>query len=810
MNKLLVQLGLLMACVALVTGCTQEGSLPGEEEKDAFFDPLPAGLPVFAEVVEPYLNISSSDSEALALFSYKPMASETDVAQQTEIFTAESDIVVTLNTQTDDGTQADKLGRSEFTLLVKNDSVYVVNHTTNEIRLLSHFINDVCEIIPTERVEDTTVDKVDPITSVITQERVLTVLHKELVYVLTKEAVEGKDTCSSEGAERFYALPLNHQLDPSLDEDGQLDSLELVKESVARSELIFGWVPDPDNSGQDKMVYAYLGFDGKNQELSLFDETRQVVWTQARTLQTFDVVEIEPNQFTSKYLFYVKALDNQQYIIQLGLDVFVVDSGLELISKAFNETESILTDKVLTISSNSIVDDSETLEYALPVVSENDDDDLFFVDGAKIYHHAYQDNVPARNPSQSTTIVPQNALMIDDKHHVLTRKFSQFDLIKCADNDTDCIAAHDVDAQNWQFFTPCESQFGCSMSVTTVDNCETVEENQQTQSDAPICSASDYQHLAELNEDDNDADFQAFMQYRDDFVRYVDFILHNDKLIVTAKMNQKDVFLTYNFNADFNAPKSVREQALFGKRASLTGMVAHIANDNLFLTALQKGALRSNECYKNYQKVTCQLSELVEEGNSNVCTGKDLQLGTCFNTFSEYESKALFCTEAQMDDLSCSDANLTQIDDLAVESSGEDAKWLELVDYANNSITMRLLVGDHTLALDTQNLDEGKLFMPDLYKVDHDTGVKGELIASLEGVVESVVGGWMSKEPEVGESGVYAHIGFISDEVVQNGGASNQTDGRLTTYLLEQTYGSLPVPDTKKVSKVAERLFQRF
>ena len=44
----------------------------------------------------------------------------------------DSNIAVCLNTQ------ADSVGRSEFTLLVKNDSVYVVNHLNNEIPNLSN------------------------------------------------------------------------------------------------------------------------------------------------------------------------------------------------------------------------------------------------------------------------------------------------------------------------------------------------------------------------------------------------------------------------------------------------------------------------------------------------------------------------------------------------------------------------------------------------------------------------------------------------------------------------------------------------
>lgn len=811
MKKLLIHLGLLSAVIILLNGCTSGGSLPDEEEPDLSFDPLPVGLPVYAEVVEPYiarinpddfdpegkteeeLELEKTSEDPLAFFSYKPQETASGASSQPEILAADSQIIVALNTESD--TQ----GEAEFTLVESSDNVYLVNHANNQIRLLSHFINEVCEIIPAERVEKSE----DQLT--------FSVLHDELVYVMTAENDPAGDSCTSDTQKRYYALPLDHQLDASKDEDGEIESLDLVTEAVARSKLIFGWMPDPDNVGQQRLEYAFLGFDGYNQMLTLFDENKEQVWTQARRLQEFDVVEITPKQYSDKYQFHVQALENYQYLIQLGLDVFVVDSGRDLMSKTFNQTDTILADKTLTLSEQTIVVNSANKTYRQPATAHFDNDDLLVIDGAKIYQFDYLAQAALVNPSSVPLVKAQNPLMFDNKDYRSKRTFSQFDLRDCDQGDVACADAHDVEAQMWQFFTACEPEFGCNPPDNSADNCQTLEEQNQTGSSQELCTVSDYRHIAELNDESNDAELKAFMQYHDDYVRQTDFILQDDRLLVTAKMQQKDVFLAYYFDVGFEAAKSLREQVFFGKRAALTGMEAYLVNDNLFLTALQKGAVRSNECYKNYQRVSCDPSEVEEEGANNTCTGLDLELGTCVNSFREYESKAFFCTELQLDDQSCSDANLTQLDELAIEDASEDGKWLPVYDYASSTQLMYLLIGNHTLALKNFNLDEGKLYLPSLFEVDMTTGQKGAMLTSLDGTVESVVGGWLIKEPALLSSEVFGRINLISEEVVQHGGRRTLIDGRLNSFVLEQTFENETVvdPEVTKAPEVAEILFER-
>ncbi len=812
MNKLLVQLVLVISSVIVISGCNSGGSLPAEEEVDVFFGPLPAGLPVYVEIVEPYFDTSESDDSEIALFSYKPQDSAADSSTQNQIFSSDSNIFVSLNTLDD----SNNPGQTEYTALVKNDSVYLVNHLNNEIRLLSHFTTKVCELIPSEKPEES-LESLGPDSS----GRVLTVLHDKLIYVMTVEtstsASGASPSCTSGGKKRFYALPLDHQLDASVDEDGQIDALELVTEAQARSKLIFGWVPDPDNAAKEILDYAYLGYGGAEQKLKLFDKSGELVWSQHRVIESF-TFDIDSSAPSVEYFFHVEALENYQYLVQLGLDVFVVDAGRDLISKPFNQIEYILSDRVLALSAKDVIANTADWDYLtrsqFAAKTVYDDDNLFIIDDSKIYQLLYQQGAPARNPTITTRVVKQDPLNIDGKEHLVRKQFSQFDLKSCAssDNYQTCFAAHDVEAQAWQFFTPCEDEFGCDSTTEVLDNCETLTEKQQTQSNEPLCSASYWWHISELNNPANDAALIAYMQY-EDYIQDTDFTLNNGLLYVKAKMDQKDILLSYDFNQDFIAPKSLREHVLFGKRASLVGMDPYFVNNNLFLTALQGQALRSYECYKNYQKVTCLLHKFDDVEFKGACTGKDLSEGKCTAQFREYESKAFYCNESKLENLTCSDTSLDQLNSLAIEMEDEDAKWLKLYDYESDSDLIYLLIGEHDLARDNNQLDEGKIYLPALYKFDMTTGQKvEEAVAFFEsGSIEQVVGGWLYKTPTMVASEVFGRINVISDEVVQHQGTKPINESALVTYLLEQSFEdeAAVIPEFIKAPKVAERLFER-
>src|SRR5690606_5735363 len=160
-----------------------------------------------------------------ALFTYQLLENPQDSSQIKEIFASDERLILTLNTVDD----PDFKGRSEVTILVRNDSIYAINHLNDQIRLLTHFTNTVCELIPREKVVNSDSQGAGS----------LTVLHDELIYVMTSEST-GFNACEGQGKKRFYALPLDHQLDPTQTEDGKLSTLELVNESLARSRLLFG------------------------------------------------------------------------------------------------------------------------------------------------------------------------------------------------------------------------------------------------------------------------------------------------------------------------------------------------------------------------------------------------------------------------------------------------------------------------------------------------------------------------------------------------------------------------------------------
>jgi hypothetical protein len=798
MKKLLVQFGFVFSCAILFAGCSNEGSLPAEAERDAFFDPLPRGLPVFTDIDEAFVADSEDDSSRSALFTYQRPENPEDSSEIKEVFAADARLVVALNTVDD------RIGRSEFTLLVKNDSVYAVNHLSNQIRLLSHFTNTVCELIPREKV----------VTSAgLSTDKKLTVLHDEVVYVMTAEGSD-LEPCDGTGKKRFYALPLDHQLDPSQTENGQLSSLELVNESLARSHLIFGWVTDPDQAGQQILSYGYLGYGLEEitsptlkPALVLYNAQREQVWRQDRSIAVFPLVQLAPEKKSKTTLFHLQALANQHYLVQLGLDVFLVDAGTDLLSKKFDQSAGILSDRILRLTPERDESSTQLVEYAAPARTVYDEEDLLIVDGGKIFHSAYQAATPVRNPSESYEIILQNLTDIASRHFADKRYFSQFDLQSC-DDDAACLAAHDVIAQNWQFISPCEEALGCSSNEQVVDFCETAAEKLNSQSDAPLCTASDYRHLSELNAPENDMALRGFMQYADDYVRKLDFTLESKRLYITAAMLQKDVLLRYNYALDFSAPKSQREQVLFGKHAEVYGVEAHFVASNLFMTALTKASVRSNECYKNYRRVRCDLGEMLGTG-SEVCTGRDLAEGICINQFQEFESHALFCDQSQLMDATCSD---DQIATLSVEYSDEDAKWLKLVDYRDaraDAYQMKLLIGNHQQAQLEQKLDEGRLLDPVVYDVEITTGQALSQLGRVTGLVEQAVHGWVTKDAENNNVEVLAHLQLISDEVISS--TTQNTQSELVHYLIEQSFAdaSSSSPVTKRLQKLGVSRFER-
>jgi len=759
MKKLTVQLMIIVSTLLILAGCTgREGTEEVETPAEETPTTVPDGESVPVAVDAPFLGQTSAGN--IALFSFTEPETTDDTAEIVNIFDTESDIAVLLNTVDD------AAGEPDVSIVVAQDTVYKIDHTTNERQFINHFINKVCEIIPVEIVQESGTN--------------YTVLHDELIYVVTVGGDDNTEDCNDiNNKKRYYELPFNYQFDSNNKDDTTTSDLVVVTEALARSQLLFGWLndpSDPDDVTKRYLSYGYLGYGLAEQELNLYDQNRALKWSQYRELQTFLVEKIDEGVYSSEFLFKLTELERQQYMLQLGLDVFVFDSGSELLSKLPNETDTILADRTFKIATTKIDFSSAEREFAQAVTALFDDDDLLLIDDFKVFNYKYTVALPDADPDGF--VVKQTIQTINDTQAYRSiRPFSQFDSLLCED-DTDpdadlvaCQAAHNLLSGEWQFIETCESSLGCVIDNTVADNCETAAEKLISQSDEVLCKPYDYLHLSELNQLGNDAEFRGFMQYgAAGYIQDLDFILNENNLFITARMYEKEVFLRYNYLAELSEPKANREVVLFGERFPSYGLDAYIENNNLFMTMLTPQATRHNECYKNYQKVTCDLGNQ-GDGSLNDCTGKDLEEKICTDTFTEFESLALFCSEGDINAGNCTDNQLEPSNTLSVEMDDKDAKWLRLNDISSGGSkpSMYLLSGN-----ELESFDEGVLWNPELFKVTDNSGVlentsSGRLV---EGRVESTIGGILTNSGEDGEADVLGQFDVISVDIKQTGGSA--------------------------------------
>jgi len=765
MKSVLAQLSVIISVSLLLTACpSNEGSKAVSNPADFFLGPLPQGLPVFIEINEPYWAHDLSDTEnenSLSLYSVALPEDGETANDPVAIFSTSSDQVTSLNTIPDENDQA----RTEISILVSDGNVYKVDHqkgadNSGSIRLLHHFVNKVCEIIPVEIVQTTSVD--DDVTH--------TVLHSDkIIYVVTVEgAVTAEDCASASLVKRFYELPFNFQFNADDDDETNTNELKApVSESLARGKLMFGWVDDEvtTDTTDQRLTYGYLGYSLSEQKLRFYDEDRVERWCQPRGLQTFNVEELVDDEYSPEYLIKLTALEQQQYQLQLGLDVFVFDSTAEIFSRPRNvslceleggsgvksssdiEIESILTDRIfkagITLSGSG--GSSETVK---PVTALRDDNEVVIVDDSNVFRYNYLDTYAAPVTNRSFIVKQLASIAIDKVASQSTAyPFSQFDLKHCTNHtkSSECSDAHNLEANEWQFITGCDVNKGCTLAADTSDFCATAEELLANPNAGTLCGVLDYRHLDELNDANNDAEFRGFMQYERDFINSLDYILHDNSLFITARMYEKEILLRYFYNVDLSGAKSVRESTLFGERKNYFGLDVYLNESNLFVTALWETQKRENECYKNNQRVECKLGD-DEAGNLNSCTAGDLSSGQCFNGFQEYESKALFCSAEELSNGGCSDDAILA-GDLTINPSGDSAKWLRMFDLSSGSSIesmMYLLAGD----LEDDQQGEGMLENPLLYKVDNSIGelTVDNVLGQLNGKVEAVRSGWVSND----------------------------------------------------------------
>jgi len=785
MRSVLAQLSVIISVSLLLTACpSNEGAEAVSEPTDFFAEPLPQGLPVFVEINEPYWAHDPSDTEdekSLSLYSIALPENGEAANDPVSILSVSSEQITSLNTVPDENDQA----RTEISIVVNAGNVYKVDHqkgadNSGSIRLLNHFVNKVCEIIPIDVVQTTSIG------SDVTH----TVLHSDkIIYVVTVEgAVTAKDCADATKVKRFYELPLNFQFNANDDDESKINELKPpVSESLARGKLMFGWVDDEvtTNSEDKRLTYGYLGYSTTEKKLRFYDEDRVENWCQPRALQTFDVVTIAPDEYSPEYLFQLTELERQQYQLQLGLDVFVFDSTTEIFSRPPNTSycevgdvagdrsssdiiiEGILTDRIfktdITFAGN--VGSAKTVKS---VVTLSDDDEVVIVDDSSVFRYNYLDSYVAPITSRNFYVEKQSPVSIDKvTYQNSAYPFSQFDLKPCMahTNSSECSVAHDVEANDWQFITGCDADKGCHLEIETSEFCATAEELLSDPNAGSLCSVLDYRHLDELNNPDNDAEFRGFMQYERGFIKSMGYILHDNSLFITARMNEKEILLRYFYNVGVIGAKSDRETVLFGERENHFGFDVYINENNLFATVLWETQTRENECYKDYKRVNCDLGNPLK-GAVDTCTANDLDEGLCFHGFQEYESKALFCSAIELSNGDCNDSTLLSTDNLVVNGADESAKWLRILDLASGDSAknvMYLLTDDNSSVL-----DEGVLTDPLLYEVNNNDGKPStnNMLGQLNGKVEAVGSGWVSNDNLARFDVITEEVEFLGQEVV--------------------------------------------
>ena len=831
---------LLFALSLILVACSQSSSTieppvpepiqpPGSSDQN--FEPI--NQVFFGFVFEsenegndnPLLNVEAFNQRAgqLSILSFDPDSDvDTDPndgngqLNPTLIRTDESGLVVSLDTEFGANLQP------EFTLYIEQDSLFSINHLTNEIRFLSQFSNTVCEILPYKTVS---------VSGDAGQDQTLTLVDASTVYIRTSEAsCFGNNSGLSEQDVRYFRVALNFKSDAT---DGELcvenggsnqdvencfsNDFTPVLESEARAQLVFTWTDDTETSDpNDHMpTWGYLGYGNAEQSLKLFDSERTEIWSQDRRLLTLEPFALGQNEFSPSSIAQLSALDNDSgdllnpvgfnYLLQLGRDLFVFDANIDLFDVPASQLDRVFSDRTYRL--DQVFGDDST---QFPILEDAefffDDNEVVIVDAFRVHRYDYSASRFVPNVSREFSI--RN---FDNVYNPLNPRdnvpFTQFDIISCEEasreeipnpdddgpifniNQTtlnECLNAHDVDDSQlpapgpaWAFITDCDIGLGCVLPENLDNVCITDDELAADPSLADAnnpCSVLNFEDLDELDDESNNAEFRGFMQYADNNIRSLDFELNDDALFITARMLERDILLKYNYNESLVAARSLREQVLLGTRFSHHGIKTRLLNGDLYVELLRESATRSNECTKNYQNVPCELGNVASEGAATVCTGFDLVRGDCTSEVREYQSYTLFCSAADIAAGNCVDEGVcpvtgpcdlvsAPIGDLLVSGVGTlPAKWLTLRQQTDSGVEESMKI-----ALSQFQFDEGVLQAPvSLFEFDTSVASRGvNAIASVSTDIESF-------SDFVGSANGN-HLSTIPLEIVEIGGGAIET-----------------------------------
>jgi len=648
-------------------------------------------------------------------------------------------------------TDVDPLYETEYIAYANEGALFLIDKVNNEARRLTSFSGQICRILPRK----TYISEFDQgLNQETWREHDDKVIYAEVVF-----DTSGFNACDDASLfRRYFQVSLDYDFyadDAELcaDEEGGKNTdqncktklLPLVSSATGLAHLVRGYVDDTDTSdlNDKKQVYGYLGWTNETPAKLVFsDASGEVLWTQNRKLEKFDSVVGFGGAY--EYGFALEELDDNHYALQLGRDVFLFE-GSELFGLNNNTAETLFSDRAYLIDAQG-----NTLSRMQVV---HDDDDFLLFDNAKFFFKDYKSAYVAPSLSRSY-VIQQNVQSIVDTY-ANDYEFSQFEMFDCstAADETACDLANDVSNP---VTAACNDWPSCTLPVDLTDYCVTDAEKTGTTPAEDLCTPSRYQDLNELNTAANDLSIVSFLPYYASYMRGLDFQVYQDQLLMNVRLNEGDTLVLW----DYKNPLAVsREKLLFGRRLVQSLSKPVIQDGGVYVSAAVAGARNAPPnadtqiCYKGFKEVACNLAK-EDEGTNDECTKFDISAGTCRQGRYVFESRALYCSDAQIatdrgvdPDNACDDSN--QINSLArqIEDADHDAQWLPAltVDSVNGvRKSMRVLMSRDQQS-STANpsasyvRDEGVLGNPALYQVD-DPQTLGHSEGQIQGNVESLPG----------------------------------------------------------------------
>jgi len=749
-----VQALVLFMSSLFMVGCSTEGDLLEIPESDPVFTPSNQADQELTTLHHLFFGeYGCQSSPAQSIINYDSDAaieeggceSNEDVrgSNPTKLFSMSQGAYTYLDTEIDANRD------NEYLAYADQGAVYLMDLQENSARRISTFAGLVCRLIPSHTYER--------VLNSATNTETWHELNDEFFYVELIVNGSNANDCSDPDKFRSY-VEVSVHYDALADdfevcadeEDGRSNAADCktrelnfdVTSAEAFRKPVKAYVLDEDTADANdrELVFGYLGWSTEERKLKFWDSEYTLVDEQDRLLETFaEVNNLSAGAYN--YVANLTALTEDFYLYQLGRDLFLFQGRDLFEATTFDD---ILSDRIYLLDEQTVTDGT-----AVSVVQAAfDDDDLLIFDNGKFFHTDYTSGYTTPATALSYEFVQSLANAAQEQQG--RYEFSQFNLQDCQydDDSVACDAANAVGDVAWAVAEECEVGLGCSIPTDGTDYCVTDAEQTGSEDPDDLCTPSRYQDLNELDESGNNMEFKSFIQYYADYMRGLDFQMYNNKLLLNLRLTERDALVVYDFNQALgDAFKPDREVLLFGAQEIQSIEKPIIQDGGIYVNSLVQGATVANVCYKGFTEVTCDLSN-DQAGSSGVCTGYDLDQGDCREGRYLFESRALYCTDAQVA-TDCDDDNQLNTVERQIEGANQDAKWVLVlkVDPAQTDIQreMRALISnDRQESTDNPTQDyvsnEGVLGNPTLYTVDVSTLATVESEGQLLGEIESLPG----------------------------------------------------------------------